>query len=235
VSDQESPLSFAVSPKQINQAIEYFKYRYALTLEAKGQVLADYFVAKLYAKNQKIATRKQTFEALKLLVEWAAYSRFHTSNPAMVELQSLREVYGESPELRVLDLAADLTVALRHLEAHLGITSPLLQELLALPAAPDVTAANGVPLFDLELDSFWEFKSLQRDPEPKLDLVDSTPLDVFFEDRPHSAPPAVEPSEEPKTDPTPAETPVGTFAKVYKLPKKNTPPQVLELMLGDDN
>lgn len=213
------------------QAIEYLRYRYCLV----SDTLLEGLLAETLFDQTKPSTRQRAFEALKSLVHWAAYSRFYGVNPALAELQVLREVYGANEQQRVLDLGADLWVALQHISKHLALPSPIAPQLHALPD-PDQTETIGVPLFDLELDEFWGFTQLMRDkPAPKA-LVGS-PLDVFFAEppTPEPTPVVVEPVVNTPTEIV-APKPEGVFSKVYKLPtKRDSRDDLLRMLTGEDS
>lgn len=192
------------------QLIEYLQYRYCLTIEGEGIALANKALGHIFEPADATSPRQRLFEALKSLVQWAAYSRFHLENPILVELQNLREVYGDDQEQRVLDLAADLSIALKHAETHLGLSTPLMAELESLPKInPDSSA--GIPLFDLELDPFWNFDYLQRSQDRKPQQPSGTPLDVFYLNKKESTD-----SPEPSNPGDKKES----FAKTFKLPAK---------------
>jgi hypothetical protein len=219
---------------QIPRAIEYLQYRYCLAHnEELANELASFLFYELAAPYRQTA-----FDALRVIVKWAAYSHWRHNNPALGELLKLREVYGQDEKQRVLDLASDLVQALDTIDAQLGLVSNVRNELAALPKLEASEEPTTTALYDLELDKFWGFTTLQRDHEEPIKR--STPLDVFFET---SEVGDVQVDEEPVTseEPTPAETTPsnsnGTFSKVYKLPQRQGASRnpVLDLLMGEDS
>lgn len=206
----------------LQQAIEYLQYRYCLV---PNEGLAEQLVDDLF--HQTSSPRQAAFWALKTLVKWAAYSRYRCPNPALQELQLLREVYGQDEKQRLLDLNQDLLIALNHIRTHLGLENSAEQELRKLPL-PDASQDTVTAMCDLELDPIWGFETLQRNPDPTPTIKTGTPLDVFFQEAPKEeaveapAPVAVEPPP-PAPETKLAET-TGTFSRVYKLPRHPSQP-----------
>jgi hypothetical protein len=182
--------------------------------------------------NYDLPARKLAFESLKVIVKWAAFSRYLYNNPALQELLELREVYGNTEQERLLDLVADLLIALDHIKQHLGfaVDAVVEEELRKLPTASS-NQTTVTALCDLELDSIWEFDILQRNKNRKpAPPVYATPLDAFFQSE---VAPAADEVPAPETqDPKSEET----FSKVYKLSqRKGATNPVMDLLdLGDE-
>lgn len=224
------PQSGNENPSQIvQQAIEYLQFRYCL---ASNTELANELAKHLFGSTSALP-RQAAFEALKALVKWAAFSHFRYENPALKELQALREVYGNDERERVLDLVADVLVACDHLKEHLGfvVSMSVEEELQKLPSAGPDAQQTSTALYDLELDEFWGFELLQRHAELGLEEASvSTPLDIFFEPHP------VIGEETAVSEPKPEATKAPSLSKVYKLKPApgSTPDPLLQMLMGDE-